>query len=173
MPIRRLTSSPCQKKKRKEKMSDTGAAARESTKTTSAPSRSRTMAVATSKKQSVIDLTIQVGDTDVAIREIEARLGRVNARIIERQHRKGSEFLKAEMGSRMSPCYWSYSKRLAGLIWKRSPLVVPDGDVTVGIKSSLIRNDLAKMNFPLPWREGHNDNLPYFLPHLLGGGRRG
>jgi hypothetical protein len=120
--------------KRKEKMSDTGAAVRESTKTTSAPSPSRMTAVATTKKRSVIDLTIQVRDPDVAIREIEARLDQVNARFIERQHRKGSEFLTAEVAAQNVAALLDLLETIGRVNLETSPLVVPDGNVTVSIK---------------------------------------
>jgi hypothetical protein len=107
--------------KRKERMADTGAAAGESRKMMSTPSPSR-MTAAAAIKRSVIDLTIQVGDTDVAIREIEARLGQVNARIIERRHREESEFLKAEIAAQNVAGFWIDSKRSAGFTWKRAPL---------------------------------------------------
>lgn len=119
--------------KRKEKMTDTGAAAGESRKTMSAPSPSRMTAVAAIKR-SVIDLTIQVRDTDVAIREIEARLGQVNARIIERQHRKGSEFLKAEIAAQNVAALLDLFEAIGRVNLETSPLVVPDGNATVSIK---------------------------------------
>jgi Putative zinc-finger/Predicted integral membrane protein (DUF2275) len=119
--------------KRKEKMTNTGAVAGESRKTMSAPSPSRMTAVAAIKR-SVIDLTIQVRDTDVAIREIEARLGQVNARIIERQHRKGSEFLKAEIAAQNVAALLDLLKAIGKVNTETSPLVVPDGNVTVSIK---------------------------------------
>ena len=119
--------------KRKEKMADTGAAAGESRKTMSAPSPSR-MSAGAAIKRSVMDLTIQVGDTDVAIREIEARLGQVNARIIERQHRKGSEFLKAEIAAQNVAALLELLEAIGRVNLETSPLVVPDGNVTVSIK---------------------------------------
>jgi len=120
--------------KRKEKMSDTGAAARESIKMTSAPLPSRMTGMATIKKRSVVDLTIRVRDTAVAIREIEARLGQVNARIIERQLRKGSEFLKAEIAAPNVAVLLDLLGAIGRVNLETSPLVVPDGHATVSIK---------------------------------------
>jgi hypothetical protein len=120
-------------RKRKEKMSDTGAAAGESGKTIPAPSPSRMAAVA-DVKRSVIDLTIQIGDTDTAIREIEARLGQVNARIIERQHRKRSAFLKAEIAAQNVAALLDLLEAVGRVNLETKPLVVPDGNVTVSIK---------------------------------------
>ena len=119
--------------KRKEKMTDTGAAARESRKTTSAPSSLRMTAVP-GIKRSVIDLTIQVRDTDVAVREIEARLGQANARIIEKQQLKGSEFLKAEIAAQNVAALLDLLETIGRVNLETSPLVVPDGSVTVSIK---------------------------------------
>ncbi len=120
--------------KRREKMNDSGAAARESTTMTSAPSPSRMAGTATIKKRSVIDLTIQVRDTDVAIREIEARLGQVNARIIERQLRKGSEFLKAEIAAPNVASLLDLLGAIGRVNLETSPLAVQDGQATVNIK---------------------------------------
>ena len=72
--------------KQKDTMADKGDAAVES----------RQMTAAAVQKRSAIDLTIQVRDISVAVREIEEHLGQVSARIMERQHRLGSEFLKAD-----------------------------------------------------------------------------
>jgi hypothetical protein len=119
--------------KRKEKMTDAGAVTGESRKTMSAPSPSR-MTAAAAIKRSVIDLTIQVRDTDVAIREIEARLGQVNARIIEKQHRRGSEFLKAEIAAQNVAALLDLLKAIGTVDMETSPLAAPDGNVTVGIK---------------------------------------
>jgi hypothetical protein len=119
--------------KRKEKMTDTGAAAGESRKTMSAPFPSRMTAVAAIKR-SVIDLTIQVRDMDVAIREIEAHLGQVNSRIIERQHRNGIEFLKAEIAAQNVGALLDLLEAMGRINLETSPLAVPDGKVTVSIK---------------------------------------
>ena len=81
-----------------------------------------------------MDLTIQVRDTDVAIREIETRLGQVNARIIERQHRRGSEFLKAEIATQNIAALLDLLEAIGRVNLETSPLVVPDGNVTVSIK---------------------------------------
>ena len=121
-----------QEQKRKASMSDTGAGVRESAKMTAAPSPQRMTAAAT--KRPVIDLTIRVRDTDVAIREIEARLGRVNARIIERQDRKGGEFLKAEMAAQNVLMLMELLEAIGRVNLETGPLVVPDGDVIVSIK---------------------------------------
>jgi anti-sigma factor RsiW len=119
--------------KGKEKIADTGAAAGESQKAISAPSQSR-MTAGAAIKRSVMDLTIQVGDTAAAIREIEARLGQVNARIIERQHLKGSEFLKVEVPARNAAAFLDLLETMGRVNLETNPLAVPDEDVTIGIK---------------------------------------
>jgi hypothetical protein len=119
--------------KRKEKMADTDAAAGESGKMTSAPAPSRLTAAADIKR-SAIDLTIQVRDTSIAIREIEERLGQVNARIIERQHRDGGEFLKAEMAAQSVAAFLDRLEAIGRVNLEKSPLAVPDGKATVSIK---------------------------------------
>jgi hypothetical protein len=119
--------------KRKMITADTGAAAGESRKTISAPSPSR-MTAGAAIKRSVMDLTIQVGDTAIAIREIEARLGQVNARIIERQHRKGSEFLKAEIAAQNVTAFLDLIEAIGGVNLETGTPAVPDGNVTVSIK---------------------------------------
>ncbi len=124
--------------KRKEKMIDTGAAAGEGRKTMSAPSPSRITAVAV-KKPSVIDLTIRVRDTDAAIREIEARLSQVNARIIERQRLTGSEFLRAEIAAQNATALLDLLEAIGKVNMETGPFVVSGENVTVSIKISIIR----------------------------------
>jgi hypothetical protein len=118
--------------KRKEKTADTGAAAGESRKTISAPVPSRMAAAAI--RRSVMDLTIQVRDTDVATREIEARLGQVNALISERQHRKEGEFLKAEIAAQNVAALLEQLEAIGRVNLETSPPAVPDGNVTISIK---------------------------------------
>jgi hypothetical protein len=119
--------------KRKEKTADTAAAAGESRKTMTAPSPSR-MAAGAAIKRSVMDLTIQVGDTAAAIREIEVRLGQVNARIVERQHHKESEFLKAEIAAQNVAAFLDLLKTIGKVNLETEPVAVPDENVTVNIK---------------------------------------
>jgi hypothetical protein len=110
-----------QQQKRKEWTADTsaGVRVRESAKTAAAT------------KRPVIDLTLRVRDIDKAIREIEARLGRVNARIIDR---KGSAFLAVEVTAQNVAALMELLEAIGRVNLERSPLVVPDGDATVSIK---------------------------------------
>ena len=119
--------------KRKEKMADTDAATGESGKMTSALAPSRLTAAADIKR-SAIDLTIQVRDTYVAVRKIEERLGEINARIIERRHREGGEFLKAEMAAQSVAAFLDRLEAIGRVNLEKSLLAVPDGNVTVSIK---------------------------------------
>jgi hypothetical protein len=120
-----------QEPKRKDRTGDTGARVRESAKTAAAPSPSRMTAAATIKKRPVIDLTLRVGDADVALRETEARLGRVNARIIDR---KGSEFLTVEVAAQNVAALLELFEAIGRVSLETGPFVVTDGDVTVSIK---------------------------------------
>jgi hypothetical protein len=54
----------------------------------------------TAADRSAVDLTVQVGDTAAAIREIEGILGRLDGRIIDRQRREGEETLRIEIAGR-------------------------------------------------------------------------
>jgi hypothetical protein len=123
-----------QELKWKARMNDTGAGVRESAKKTPAPSPSRMTAAAAISKRPAVDLTIRVRDTDVAIREIERCLGRVNARIVERQDRKGSEFLKAEMAAQNIAALLELLEAVGKINLETSPLAASEGDVLVSIK---------------------------------------
>lgn len=120
-------------RKRQEKMADAGAVAGESGKTRSEPLPPLMTAAATSKR-SVIELTLQVSDLAVAIREIEAHLDQVKARVIERQHHRESEFLKAEIAAPDAAALLDLLKALGRVNLETSPPTVTDGKVTVGIK---------------------------------------
>ncbi|MBM4313972.1 MAG: DUF2275 domain-containing protein [Deltaproteobacteria bacterium] len=128
-----LESHPAEQK-RKAGMSDTGAGIGESAKATSAPSPLRMTAVAPLKRQPVIGLTIRVGDSGIAVREIEARLGRVGARIIERQDRKGGEFLKVEIAAQNVAALLESLEAIGRVNRETHPPVDPDRDVTISIK---------------------------------------
>jgi len=84
--------------KRKGGIAETGTMTEDDRKMKSATSPSRLTAAA-AKNRPAIDLTIQVRDMTIAVREIEERLGQVNARIIERQYRQGRGFLKVEIAA--------------------------------------------------------------------------
>ena len=120
-------------RKRQEKMADAGAVAGESGKTRAEPLPPLMTAAATSKR-SVIELTLQVSDLAVAIREIEAHLDQVKARVIERQHHRESEFLKAEIAAPDAAALLDLLKALGRVNLETSPPTVTDGKVTVGIK---------------------------------------
>ena len=119
--------------KLKDKVTGTVAAAGESRKTMSAPSPSGMTAMADLRRP-VINLTIQVRDVAVAIPEIETRLGQVKARIIERQQRQGSEFLRAEIAGQNIAALLNLLTAIGKVNPETSPLDVPDGNVTVSIR---------------------------------------
>lgn len=85
-------------------------------------------------KRSAIDMTIQVRDAYAAIREIEERLGQFNARIIERQHLEGNDILKVEIAAQNVASFFDRLKEIGRANVEKSPLIVPDGNVTVSIK---------------------------------------
>lgn len=124
---------PSPERERKDNMADTGAATMESKRTISASSASRTTAAA-ALKRSDIDLTIQVRDMNAAIRDIEARLDQLKARIIEKQHLKGSEFLKAEIAVHQTAAFLDLLKTIGKVNLETRPLVDPDGNISVGIR---------------------------------------
>ncbi len=88
----------------------------------------------TAAKRSTFDLTIQVGDTYAAVREIEERLGQFNARIIDRQRRDGEEILKIEIAGRNIAEFLDRLKAIGKIDAGRIPPAVPEGDVAVSIK---------------------------------------
>lgn len=119
--------------KLKDKVTGTVAAAGESRKAMPAPSRS-VMSAAADIKRPVINLTIQVRDIAVAIPEIETRLGQVKARIIERRHRQGSEFLRAEIALQNIAALLDLLAAIGKVNPETSPLDFSDGNVTVNIR---------------------------------------
>jgi len=109
--------------KQKDKMADKGDSA----------VKSRQMTAAAVQKRWAIDLTIQVRDISVAVGEMEERLGQVRARIMERQHREGREFLKAEIAA---PDVAAFIHQLEGIgrVHLEKPLsTVSEGNMIVNI----------------------------------------
>jgi len=118
--------------RRKEMTADIGAAVRESRKMTSTPAPVRSAATLATRR-SAMGVTIQVGDAEVAIREIEARLGQVDARIIERRQRKESAFLRVEIAAKNVAAFLDRLEGIGKVNLETSLPAVPDGTVTVGI----------------------------------------
>jgi hypothetical protein len=120
---------------RKQKMmaAGTGATAGESRKAVVASSSLR-QAKGTAIKTSVMDLTVEVGDTADAIRKIEARLAQIHARIVERGRRDGGEFLKAEVPARDIAAFLEGLKTIGRVNVATQPPTVPTENVTVNIK---------------------------------------
>jgi len=65
---------------------------------------------------------LRLRDTYVAIREIEERLGQVNARIIEKQHREEGEFLKAEIAAQNVAAFLDRLEAIGRVNAEKSPL---------------------------------------------------
>lgn len=112
--------SPAQKEKRV----DTAAAVGES----------RKMRTEEERGVSAIDLTIQVADTSAAVREIEERLGRMGARIIEQKRSEGGEFLEAEIAATNVGPFLDGLEEVGRVRLKKSPLPLLQGKRIVSIK---------------------------------------
>ena len=65
---------------------------------------------------------LRLRDTYVAIREIEERLGQVNAWIIEKQHREEGEFLKAEIAAQNVAAFLERLEAIGRVNAEKSPL---------------------------------------------------
>lgn len=94
----------------------------------------RVEAAVAAKKGTILDLTIQVRDTNLAVREIEDRLGQSGARIIEKRHQEGRGFLKAELVSEKIPLFLDRLKAVGHVLPDKKPLDVQEGKVTVSIQ---------------------------------------
>ncbi len=119
--------------KGKASQADAGAGSGETGKLTYAPAPSKMMG-ATTVKRSVMELTIQVGDMSVAVREIEKRLGQVYGRVIARRHIEGLESLKAEIPAQNVAAFLDRIEVIGRVNVGKNPVSVPDGNVTVSIK---------------------------------------
>jgi hypothetical protein len=123
--------APPPEQKRMEKAADTGAASGQSGPAISAPSPSRMTAAATSR--SAMELTIRVGDPESALRETESRLGRVSARIVERQRRGEGGYLKAEVPVQAVARLLELLEAVGRVNRDADPTAASAGTVTVGI----------------------------------------
>jgi hypothetical protein len=123
--------TPPPEQKRREKTADTGAVSRWLQQTGTAPAPTRMTAAA--NHRSAMELTIQVGDLEAALREIESHLDRVGARIIERQHRSEGEFLKMETAVQNLAQLLDLLEAIGKVHLETGSSAVPAGTVTVGI----------------------------------------
>jgi hypothetical protein len=127
----RAPASPAPERKAKAEMADSGIVAKES-KPMAAPA-SRPMAASEVVGRSAVELTIQVGDVPWAMQEIEKRLGEANARIIERRHRGGGEFIRAEIAAaRVAPLLGQLAA-VGRVNVEKGQHTLPEGTATVGI----------------------------------------
>ena len=124
------TSLP--KQKQKEMIAEADTAAGGTRKTAASPERSRLM-TAVAIDTPTINLTILVKDKEAAIREIEALLGQLNARIEEKGKRDEKEILKATIASQDFAALLDRLERIGQLQSEKSPVAAPDGKVTVNI----------------------------------------
>lgn len=123
--------TPPPEPKRREKASDTGAASGQSGLAMSAPSPSRRTAAAPPRY--AMELTVRVRDPESALGEIESRLGRVSARIVERQRRSEGEYLKAEVPAQDVARLLELLEAVGRVNREADPPAVSAGTVTVGI----------------------------------------
>jgi hypothetical protein len=119
--------------KLKGRVTEPGVMAEESRAMKSAPAASR-FATAPPTKQFAVELTIQVRDTNHAVKEIEDHLAQVNGRVIERRHQEGRVFLKAEITGRAVAGFLDRLEAVGKITSDQNPLDYPEGKVTVSIK---------------------------------------
>ena len=108
-------------RKHKEISADSGAAAE----------ASRKLMAAAAINGSAIDLAIQVSDVSAAGGEIEALLGKANARIIEKGRREGGELLKAEMAIQNVDAFLDRMEAIGRVKLGENPVASKGGKVTV------------------------------------------
>jgi hypothetical protein len=84
--------------------------------------------------RSALNLTIQVLKMDQGRQDIEACLGRFNARIMERKHRGETAFLKAEIDARHIADFVQQMEEIGRVRTSNKHLDNPAGNVVVGIK---------------------------------------
>ncbi|NTW06618.1 MAG: hypothetical protein HGA29_02115, partial [Syntrophaceae bacterium] len=125
-----VLSSP---QSRKSRMAAVGSASGESKDMMSAPSSLRSTQAAP-MKGSVLNLMIQVPETNSGKRDIEACLNRFNARILERKQRGETIFLKAQIDARNIAAFVRQLEDI-GLVRPNSKrLEFPAGNVAVEIR---------------------------------------
>jgi hypothetical protein len=81
-----------------------------------------------------VHLTIQVKDVSVAVREIEERIGQVNGRVIERQHRDAGALVKAEVAVNNLTAFLHGIEAIGWIKVKKIPRDLSNGTVAVNIQ---------------------------------------
>lgn len=119
--------------KLKGKMAEPGLMAEESRAMKSIPASPRFMA-APAQKRSEVDLTIQVRDTDVALREIEDRLHQTGGRIIEKVEGEGGAFLKVEITAQKTASFLKELEVVGKVKLDKNIFELPEGKTTVSIR---------------------------------------
>ncbi|MEW6185789.1 MAG: DUF2275 domain-containing protein [Thermodesulfobacteriota bacterium] len=119
--------------KEKEKKDVAALPADESRKSKSQPARPKS-AVAVLKMAVEMDLTVQVGEVNTGIREIEEILGRTGARMTERQHHPGGEFLRIEIPAGKTALFLDRLESVGRMTPDKKPFPIPEGPATVNIK---------------------------------------
>lgn len=113
---------------------DREAAAREGAVVASAPPPRQMAGKDAVEQPPVINLKLQVADAAAAVREIEARIGRVHARITEKRLSGGSGLLKAETEAPNVAALLDLLRTIGRVIIETHPLAAPEGRVTVNMQ---------------------------------------
>lgn len=122
-----------QSERLKEQKADQSIANREGRQMMSAPAPFRA-ATAKAKQETIIGLTIKVGDIPASVRQVKMRLGQINARFIRQEHRDDGEILKAEVFARHVTALTNNLRTMGRLDWDPNSLDTSDEFVTVTIK---------------------------------------
>jgi Putative zinc-finger/Predicted integral membrane protein (DUF2275) len=122
-----------QSERKKEQKADQSIANREGRQMMSAPAPFRA-ATAKAKQETIIGLTIKVGDIPASVRQVKMRLGQINARIIRQEHLDDGEILKAEVFTRHLTALTDNLQTMGRLDWDPNSLNTSDEFVTVMIK---------------------------------------
>jgi hypothetical protein len=130
--VDKLPAVPLSNQSRKAKMDSAGnmAGASREMAPAAAPSRSAVAPL----RPSALELTIHVREVPAGLRDVESCLGGFNARIIEREHRGGAAFLKAEMDARHVAAFVNRLGDLGRVEMEKGPAEFPEGRIGVGIK---------------------------------------
>jgi hypothetical protein len=125
--------TPLPQEKRKDNLADMGAASGVLKKPTYVPAPPKILDAKT-RKRSVVELTIHVGDMSVAVPEIENRLVKLNARIIARKHIEESESWEVEMPAQNVPAFLDQIEAIGRVTGGKRPVIVQDGSATISLR---------------------------------------
>ncbi|MCK9197100.1 MAG: zf-HC2 domain-containing protein [Syntrophales bacterium] len=81
-----------------------------------------------------VKVTIYVEDTSVALKKIEDRLGQVNARIMDREHREGKELMNAAIPPHNIAAFLERIEGIGRVSMEKRLPAVPDRHITIRIE---------------------------------------